>query len=264
MLNVQSVANINEMLSAFRPITLEEMKAVKLMNRIDTKFVTTIPMLLRLLAMAGNDYRVQEISGERNMLYNTVYFDTPDCNMYCVHQHGHAGRQKLRTRNYVASNLKFLEVKTKNNRGRTKKKRIEIHDADIAQVNLESPANHPFLSSTLRYDTASLHPTMNNYFRRVTLVNNALTERLTIDTDLRFHNIDTGRDWHHPRLVIIELKRDGLIHSPVLSMLNRLHIRPHGFSKYCIGSALTNPGLPINRFKRKIIEINKILSAPQP
>ena len=61
-------------------------------------------------------------------------------------------------------------------------------------------------------------------------------------------------------LVIIELKRDGLVFSPVLEMLRQLRIHPHGFSKYCMGSALTNPGLQVNRFKRKLIEVNKILN----
>jgi hypothetical protein len=61
-------------------------------------------------------------------------------------------------------------------------------------------------------------------------------------------------------LVIIELKRDGLVYSPVLEMLRQLRIHPHGFSKYCMGSALTNSELRINRFKRKLIEINKIVT----
>jgi len=42
-------------------------------------------------------------------------------------------------------------------------------------------------------------------------------------------------------------------------MLRQLRIQPHGFSKYCMGSALTNAQLPVNRFKEKLIEINKIL-----
>ena len=41
-------------------------------------------------------------------------------------------------------------------------------------------------------------------------------------------------------LVIVELKRDGLCYSPVLEMLRVLRVFPHGFSKYCMGSALTN------------------------
>jgi hypothetical protein len=62
------------------------------------------------------------------------------------------------------------------------------------------------------------------------------------------------------QLVIIELKRDGHVYSPVLEMLRQLHIHPHGFSKYCMGSAMTNQELPVNRFKRKLIEIHKIVN----
>ena len=62
------------------------------------------------------------------------------------------------------------------------------------------------------------------------------------------------------KLVIIELKRDGLCYSPVLGMLQELHIHPHGFSKYCMGSALTNSKLKINRFKPNIIDIKKIMA----
>ena len=43
----------------------------------------------------------------------------------------------------------------------------------------------------------------------------------------------------------IELKRDGQVFSPVLEMLHQLHIHPHGFSKYCMGSALTCNGIGV-------------------
>jgi hypothetical protein len=59
-------------------------------------------------------------------------------------------------------------------------------------------------------------------------------------------------------LVIIELKRNGLVYSPVLSMLKELRIMPHGFSKYCMGSALTNPLLPVNSFKEKLRYVEKM------
>ena len=112
---------MEELLRQFSPITLAEMSGVKLMNRTDTKFVTTMPRLMELLSMALGDYYAQDIDGERNMLYDTTYFDTTDFAMYREHQFGHTGRQKIRFRTYVSSNLQFMEVKTKNNHGRTKK-----------------------------------------------------------------------------------------------------------------------------------------------
>ena len=245
---------MDELLASFAPITLAEMSSVKLMNRTDTKFVTTLPMLKKLLAMAQSDYYIQDIDGERNMLYDTTYFDTDSFAMYRQHQCGHTNRQKIRFRTYVSSHLQFMEVKTKNNHGRTKKKRIEVNDMDLAD-----DGKREFLAHHLRFDVDSLIPHMHNYFRRITLVNRAKTERLTIDTSLQFHNMQTETDKNMGPLVVIELKRDGLAYSPVLEILRQLRIFPHGFSKYCMGAALTNEHLSVNRFKRKLIEIGKIV-----
>ena len=243
-----------EILDTFAPITLAEMSSVKLMNRTDTKFVTTLPMLQRLLEMAQDDYFAQEIDGERNMLYDTTYFDTRSFGMYQQHQNGHTNRQKIRFRTYVSSHLQFMEVKTKNNRGRTKKKRIEVHDMDLLD-----PEKRDFLGRTLRFDVDDLIPHMHNYFHRITLVNRGKTERLTIDTDLQFNNMVTRQSRNMDDLVIIELKRDGLVYSPVLEMLRQLRIHPHGFSKYCMGAAMTNSQLPVNLFKPKLHDVEKIL-----
>ena len=63
---------MEDLLRQMPPITLAEMSGVKLMNRTDTKFVTTMPRLRLLLAMAQQDYFVQEIDGERNPLVSFV------------------------------------------------------------------------------------------------------------------------------------------------------------------------------------------------
>ena len=248
-------SRMTELINTFAPISLEQMSGVKLMNRTDTKFVTTTDRLRLLLQMACNDYYVQEIDGGRNLEYDTTYFDTTAFDMYNQHQWNHTNRQKIRFRTYCVSGLQFMEVKTKNNHGRTKKKRMEVTD-----MNLAEQAKSDFIGKHLRYDVDTLQPALNNHFSRITLVNKAKTERLTIDSALRFHNIVSGVDKDMGDLVIIELKRDGLVYSPVLEMLRQLRIHPHGFSKYCMGSALTNPDLRVNRFKRKLIEINKILT----
>jgi len=246
---------MTELLKTFAPISLEQMSSVKLMNRTDTKFVTTREKLQQLLAMALKDYYIQEIDGQRNLEYDTTYFDTRNFDMYCQHQYNHANRQKIRFRTYCISGLQFMEVKTKNNHGRTKKKRIEVKD-----MNVNETEKRDFLSQTLHYSVDSLQPALNNHFRRITLVNKAKTERLTIDSHLSFRNLVNGKYKDMDNLVIIELKRDGRVPSPVLEMLRQLHIHPHSFSKYCMGSALTNPQLPCNRFKSKLIEIRKIVN----
>ena len=247
---------MTDILSAFAPISLEQMSGVKLMNRTDTKFVTNRTKLYQLLKLAQQDYYIQEIDGERNLEYDTTYFDTRAFDMYNQHQWGHTNRQKIRFRTYCISGLQFMEVKTKNNHGRTKKKRIEVTDMDVLEKQ-----KYDFLSKHLRYGADTLQPALNNHFSRITLVNKGKTERLTIDSSLSFHNLQSNKSMDMGDLVIIELKRDGLVSSPVLDMLRQLRIHPHGFSKYCMGSALTNPQLPTNRFKRKLIEMRKIITA---
>ena len=247
------MTTIDALLGNFSPITLEEMSSVKLMNRTDTKFVTNRQKLELLLEMAQEDYYAQEIDGQRNLEYDTTYFDTDDFNMYAVHQFGHTNRQKIRFRTYCISGLQFMEIKTKNNHGRTKKKRIEVSDMD-----LHDGTKRAFIGQHLRYAVDTLQPALNNHFSRITLVNKAKTERLTIDSGLRFNNLQGDGRKDMGDLVIIELKRDGQVYSPVLSMLRHLRILPHGFSKYCMGSALTNPVLSVNRFKEKLHYVAKL------
>lgn len=246
---------MNDLLQQLPPISLAEMSSVKLMNRTDTKFLTTVEGLYKLLRMVQSDYYVQEIDGSRTATYQTTYFDTPNYAMFYEHLHGHANRQKLRFRSYVNSNLLFMEVKTKNNHGRTKKKRIAVDD-----LNLQDVAKTGFLDTHLRYATEPLIPAVRNNFERITLVNHAKTERLTIDLGVHFHGMQTGQDYDMGPLVIIELKRDGLVPSPVLTMLRELRIHPHGFSKYCFGLALTMPGLRINSLKPKMMDVRKLLN----
>ena len=256
------VTDMEDLLRRYDPITLDEMSGVKLLNRTDTKFVTNVPTLMRLLEMASDEYYAQDIDGARIAPYYTVYFDTDDCAMYHCHEAGHANRQKLRVRSYVDSDLHFLEVKTKNNRGRTKKKRLTLDNFNpeaCAQFNVRGSQYQEFLHTWLRYDPALLSEQLENRFDRITLVNKGKTERLTIDTNLRFHNIVTGSYRFMDGAVIIELKRDGNVPSPILRMLRDLRIKPHGFSKYCIGSAFTNDALHRNLIKPKMHDIEKII-----
>ncbi len=242
---------MDALISKFQSISLEEMDGIRLMNRTDTKFVTTIDKLTALLQMAGDEYRVQEIDGRRNMNYATVYYDSSDYTFYNAHHNGHAGRQKVRVRSYVDSQLSFLEVKTKDNHGKTHKSRISATDLPSAEAL-------DFLRRNVRIDPQLLERKIENRFHRITLVNRAKTERLTIDTCLEFSNLSTGVQCSLPQIAIIELKRDGLKPSPVLSMLRELRIHQSGFSKYCVGEALTNPDLRLNRMKPRLQRLMKI------
>ena len=249
---------IGDLVEQFSPITLEEMSGIKLMNRTDTKFVTNKHKLAQLLEMAQGQYYAQWTNDSRIAEYVTTYWDTDQLQFYFEHHNGRAPRQKVRVRTYVGSDLTFLEVKTKNNHGRTKKKRIEVPSQELTGVREQADE---FVDRLVHRRLDDIHPTVQNHFHRITLVNYGKTERLTIDFDVEFHNFETDSKAQTGDLVIIELKRDGNVASPVTDILRKLRVKPSGFSKYCIGSVMTNRQLKHNMFKEKMVWIRKLVEA---
>lgn len=248
---------IEDKLQMFNTITLAEMDKVKLMNRVDTKFLVTTEQLMEILDRISQRYFVQFNEGRRIADYNTLYYDTPDCKMYIAHHNRKLNRQKLRSRIYVDSNMAFCEIKTKNNKGRTKKKRIPMNPSDFNDM-LSRGENRSFVSEFLHYDVATLSPVLENKFTRITLVNVEKTERLTIDMNVNLINRVTGKSACIPNLVIIELKQDGLCPSYFRDVLLDLRIKQKRISKYCLGTVLTNPNIKNNRFRRKMRYIEKL------
>lgn len=240
------------------PITLGEMDGIKLMNRIDTKYVTDEATLEQVLeAAADHGYRALEVDGERISPYNSMYYDTDALKMFSDHHNRRLTRQKVRTRVYVSSGTTFLEIKRKNNRGRTKKKRLEIPGDEFWDFRADAAAD-AFLSEKSAYTASMLAPRLETIFRRITLVNRAKTERLTIDTSLHFVNHDTGLKGDLGTAVIIELKQDGRTGSEMKDILLDCRVKPMRISKYCIGTTITNPGARSNRFRAKVHKIEKI------
>lgn len=242
-----------------KPITLAEMNSVCLMNRIDTKYLAPIDLLPRLLEFAALDFRVQQVKGFSISKYSTQYYDTQNLEMYILHQNGKLPRQKVRLRTYVDSNLHFLEIKKKNNRGRTDKVRVEL-TKNLEACGMLGTEWHDFLTRNTPYDELKLYPHVNSSFERITLVNNNLSERITIDMNLQFINCRNGKQFEMPELVIIELKQDGRVHSMMKDFLFDCRIPPKGISKYCLGTVMTDPTVKSNQFRSKIRYINKLIN----
>ena len=111
---------LQKFIEKFEPITLEEMESVKLMDRVDTKYVFPFSQLPHILDEMKSYYRLLDINNIRMHRYESLYYDTNDFQLYAKHQSGRLNRYKLRFRKYVDSNgLTFFEIKFKNNKGRT-------------------------------------------------------------------------------------------------------------------------------------------------
>lgn len=241
-------------LKSFQPITLQEMDNVKLMDRTDTKYTFHITQLEQILSLVIDNYRILEINNKRIADYKTLYYDTTDLELYYKHHSGKLNRYKVRHRTYVDSNLGYLEVKFKNNKGRTQKERIKKKD-----VLFEWPEDaQQFLSKKTPYMPSDLIPTLWVNYSRVTLVNKISKERLTIDLNLEFKKDKTEKQL--PQMVIAEVKQEKSQGSPFINTMKKLHIREGSISKYCLAVAYTNPEVKTNQFKAKLLSIQKILN----
>jgi hypothetical protein len=146
--------HINEILKTFLPITLDEMDEKKLMNRTDTKYVFPESQLPVFLEKLKEDYRVLDVNGVRMSRYESLYFDTEDFDMFRKHHRGKTNRHKVRYRKYVESDLNFFEIKFKNNKGRTIKKRVK---QDVIEEKIKDTAE-AFLHKRTSKQSSELLP----------------------------------------------------------------------------------------------------------
>ncbi|MFR9650643.1 MAG: polyphosphate polymerase domain-containing protein [Rikenellaceae bacterium] len=247
------MTNISEIISGFQGVALSEMDRVKLMSRTDSKYWFGEESLVKLLDEMSQYYYILEVCNMRLLPYETTYFDTVDNEMYSNHHRGKMNRYKIRKRNYVTTQSGFLEVKFKNNKGRTIKSRqpSDYHTLEFNQQERE------FLRNNTPYSGEELRVSLKCHFSRITLVSKQFNERCTIDMDIKFQTSNSERELGN--LVIVEVKRDGRSQSHIIDALTRHRLTASGFSKYCIGRSINEEYLKHNNFKQKHREIGKIV-----
>jgi len=234
---------IQDILASYRSFSLKKAEAVKLMHRIDTKYIIPADDAIKLLCDVREDYHVLEIESQRTGTYTSTYYDTNDRQMFHSHVTGRFPRYKVRERIYSQNGLKFFEVKQKNNKGRTSKRRISIaeNSADASD----------WLSRHAPFRTDELTPSLINCFERITLINNQLTERITLDFNLHFRAPSGFVTPIYNRVAIVELKQDKTADSPIKEYLRNKGVRPGGVSKYCMGLLLTESETGFKQYKPK-------------
>lgn len=248
------------LLARFAPITLAEMSAVALQDRLDTKFVLSEGQLYDALTVLVADYRVLDIHGVRLNRYRTLYYDTGDFALFRQHHDGRRNRYKVRARSYVDSRLSFLEVKRKLKRNRTVKERLPT----AALLTRLTPEANDFLHTTLPFAPDELEPRLWDEYTRITLVSKHDQERLTLDLSLRFacHSDGAveGRAIILPGVAIAEVKQGAHNRNSLfMGRMRAMGVRPIKFSKYCAGVAMLYEGLKHNNFKPKLRLVNKLI-----
>jgi hypothetical protein len=249
-------ANIENSIDRFDIVTLDEMDAVKLMNRTDTKYIFHTGQLAGILDKARDLYRVLTINERKVFAYNSLYYDTPGLRTYLDHHNGIRPRFKVRFREYVDTGGIYLEVKRKIANDRTRKSRTKTEriEFELSNTSME------YISKRSPLDPAELQPALWTIFRRITLVGRGSPERITIDIDLKFRR--NGFEDTLPYLTIAEVKRAQAAGSTqFMRILKGAQIYPASSSKYCLGTIMLNDKVKFNRFKATIREIKKIENA---
>jgi len=249
------VNSLPEIISDFTPISLDEMDDVKLMSRTDTKFAFQANKLPFLLKKLIPFYRILAIEGKFMHDYKSLYYDTDDRKFYIDHHNQRVNRNKIRFREYVGSGLTFLEVKLKNNKKRTIKKRMKV-DAIAKELSKE----HKKYIKKVIGKKLELNAKQWINFSRITLVHKTKKERLTIDINLTFENEKLSGDLK--QIIIAEVKQEKMSRSSdFMKSAKEISILPIRLSKYCMTTLQLNPNVKQNRFKEKLLFINKLKQA---
>lgn len=240
---------IAECLSMFAPVSLEALNdKAAMLERLDNKYICAADRLRPAFEDFAREFDMLEIEGRRVFTYATRYFDSPDARAYNDHHQGRRKRCKVRVRHYADAELTFLEVKLKDTRDVTVKKRLrleapldELDDRAIAFVEQEWQALYgtPF--------GLELRPTIDMTYTRMTLVAREGGERMTVDSGLSFRA--GGRLVAVPQDMFILETKSAKGRGLADSILRARRLHPtRRVSKYCVGMAATAQVARRNRF----------------
>lgn len=243
---------LTEITKQFPAFSLHE--DLLLFNRRDSKYLFLVEDLPEILALLKGHYGMLCINGRTISHYRTTYCDTHDFDLYKAHHNGKLNRYKVRIRNYTDSMQVFLEVKFKSNKRRTIKKRVRTED-----ITGFSREDYAFLNNTIPYAPEKLAPSLITQYDRLTLSNFEQREKVTIDFNLEFRHSGTGEKAGMPGIGIIEVKNErGNNHGLFPKILRPDLIHYKRISKYCLGMSLLDPHVKKNRYKPKMLFIQRM------
>lgn len=241
------------LLNKFTGCSIAELDALNLNKRIDSKFIANKEVVQDILSTIQG-YRVLDVHNKRIFSYKNFYLDYPDYQFYLHHHNKKANRKKIRIREYVENKQLFYEIKHKNNKGFTDKKRIKT---DYLLINNLQENLHLF--NNIHPENSNLKHSISNNYNRFNLINFDSQEKITIDSNINFEKNGHKATLNH--LVIIEVKQKKYNpNTPLINLLSKYNIRKTPFSKYCIGLSILDENIKKNNFKPILSKIQDSIS----
>lgn len=220
-----------------------------MLERLDNKYVVDAVVLQHAVPDLARHFDMLDIGGRRAFTYETCYFDTADRRSYFDHHQGRRRRVKVRIRKYTDVGLCFVEVKLKDKRGITVKRRLPY---DAAKFGILDSAALAYIRQVYREQYGEdfrhrLSRVLDMRYVRMTLVAKSGGERMTVDSRLRFSSPSSSQAIADDRF-IVETKSANA-NGTADRILRALHQHPTPHcSKYCTGVALLHEGTRHNRF----------------
>lgn len=250
-------ADIARKLDLFRPLSLDALNAkAAMLERLDNKYIIPADRLAPALDAFAETFDVLEIEGKRSFTYATRYFDDAGARSYHDHHQGRRKRGKIRVRTYVDAGFSYLEVKLKDIRDITVKRRLKVPNGQTALDDTCTAFINDCYRKQYREDFARpLGPMIGMEYQRITLVASQGGERMTLDTDLSFWSdrrlVDVG-----PGMFVLETKsaRGNGLADRILRSLHQ-HPTPR-CSKYCIAMAALGEVNRANGFLPALRKLN--------
>jgi hypothetical protein len=203
-----------------------------LSNRKDLKYIIDNDSFLLIFEKLKGDYDILVNDGNSRLEYKTQYYDTADFRFYSDHQRGKLPRQKIRTRTYQ-DGKSFLEIKSKDNKGFTRKVRNEI---DISTFVINDYA--AFIYDSIGFKVLPLLKTLTVNYKRVSLYDKNRTEKITFDF---FYNADHhGRTYERTQMVLVESKGLNHKHSLFNLLMHDMRISPISLANIASDLAILN------------------------
>lgn len=250
----------------FAPVSLAALNSkAAMLERLDNKYVVKAPALAAAAGELAELFDVLEIDGLRSFTYETCYFDDPELRSYHDHHQGRRQRMKVRVRRYVEAALCFVEVKLKDKRGSTVKRRMPCDPARFGTLDAQALVHVEEAHQAMygRPYGKPLQPVLQMRYRRITLVARAGGERMTIDTGIRFDGLVPGdgpaaQHQTEDEVFIVETK-SAHGHGLADAVLRRHHQHPtNGCSKYCVGMTVTGAVQRFNRFRPALRQLGAL------
>lgn len=245
---------------AFAPVSLATLNSsAAMLERLDNKYVVSGDVLRQVVGELAASFDILEIDAHRSFTYETCYFDDMGWHSYFDHHQGRRRRAKVRIRKYIETALCFVEVKLKDKRGVTVKKRLPY---DLGKFGTLDEAALAFIHDTYHahYQERFRHRlsrVIDMSYLRTTLVAKVGGERMTIDGNLRFHAPGSSHTLDDDRFIIETKSANGNGIADGVLRAQHQHPTKH-CSKYCMGIAMLYREKKHNKFLPALRKLGRI------